>query len=146
LVKVGEQNKLVPISEVDITAYTLEQNEKLLVKSVEELEDQVALCLMEVKTHLLKGHRQLAKTCLKRKHEIEKRLTHKANALHNIQVLLERIKDVHTDAGVWRSYKQAISAFNSTIQETGLTEDSVEDTMNKLADVRTFCIKKMESA
>jgi charged multivesicular body protein 7 len=135
LVKVGEQNKLVPISEVDITGYTLEQNEKLLVKSVEELEDQVALCLMEVKTHLLKGHRQLAKTCLKRKHEIEKRLTHKANALHNIQVLLERIKDVHTDAGVWRSYKQAISAFNSTIQETGLTEDSVEDTMNKLADM-----------
>ncbi|RZC35378.1 charged multivesicular body protein 7 [Asbolus verrucosus] len=134
LIKVGH-NKVTPISEVDVGVYVLEQNEKLFTKDVEELEDEITLCLKQVKSHLLKGHRQLAKTCLKKKHEIEKRLTRKINALHNIQVLLERIRDVHTDADVWQSYKHALSAFNTTFKETGLTEDAVEDTMLKLAEM-----------
>lgn len=136
LIKLGDKNKFDPISEYDTALYVLEQNEKIFTKHVEDLEDEISQCVKEVKGHLLKGHRQLAKTCLKKKHEIEKgRLTHKANALHNIQVLLEKIKDVHTDSHVWQSYKHALSAFNSTLKETGLSEDALEDTMLKLGEV-----------
>ncbi|XP_044259816.1 charged multivesicular body protein 7 [Tribolium madens] len=135
LIKLGDPNKLYPISEFDIALYVLEQNEKLFTKHVEDLEDEISACIKEVKAHLLKGHRQLAKTCLKKKHEIEKRLTHKANALHNIQVLIEKLKDVHTDSNVWQSYKHALSAFNTTLKETGLNEDAVEDTMLKLGEM-----------
>ncbi|XP_971616.2 charged multivesicular body protein 7 [Tribolium castaneum] len=131
LIKLGTN----PISEFDIALYVLEQNEKLFTKHVADLEDEISDCVKEVKGHLLKNHRQLAKTCLKKKHEIEKRLTHKVNALHNIQVLIEKLKDVHTDSNVWQSYKHALSAFNATFKETGLSEDAVEDTMLKLGEM-----------
>ncbi|KAJ3666488.1 hypothetical protein Zmor_001929 [Zophobas morio] len=136
LVKIGYQDKVItPISETDVSLYVLQQNEIVLTRHVEDLEDEVMYCIKEVKAHLLKGHRLLAKTCLKKKHEIQKRLTHKTNALHNVQVLLERIKDAQTDAEVWQSYKQALSAFNTNIKETGLSEDAIEDTMLKLGEI-----------
>lgn len=138
LIKFAENDAVTPISEVEIGVYVLEQNEKLFTKHVEDLEDEISNCIKEVKVHLLKGHKQLAKTILRKKHEVEKRLERKINALHNIQVLLEKIRDVHTDADVWKSYKHALAAFNTTFTETGLNEDAVEDTMLKLGEVFIF--------
>lgn len=66
---------------------------------------------------------------------MEKRVEKKANALHNIQILLEQIHETHTDAHVWEAYKNALGAFNTTFKDTGLSEDVIEDTMIQLGDV-----------
>ncbi|KAJ8921779.1 hypothetical protein NQ315_008405 [Exocentrus adspersus] len=135
LIKFGDGAKVMPISEIDVGIYTLEKNEKLILKNIEELEEEIQTCVREAKMNLLKNHRQMAKSALRKKHELEKRVEKKANALHNIQILLEQIHETHTDAHVWESYKNALSAFNTTFKDTGLSEDAVEDTMIKLGDV-----------
>uniref|UniRef100_V5H4X7 Charged multivesicular body protein n=1 Tax=Anoplophora glabripennis TaxID=217634 RepID=V5H4X7_ANOGL len=135
LIKFANGEKVHPVSEIDIGIYTLEKNEKVISKNIENLEDEIQKCINEAKIHLSKNHRQMAKTALRKKHELEKRVEKKANALHNIQTLLEQIHETHTDAHVWEAYKNALSAFNTTFKDTGMTEDVIEDTMIRLGDV-----------
>lgn len=59
LIKFGDGTEVVPISEVDIGVYALEQNEKSLSKNIELLEDEIQECTQEAKLHLSKNHRQL---------------------------------------------------------------------------------------
>lgn len=77
-----------------------------------------------------------AKSALRKKHELEKRVDKKMNALHNIQILLEQIHETHNDAHVWEAYKNALTAFDATFKDNGLSESAIEDTMIKLSDVR----------
>ncbi|KAG5892699.1 hypothetical protein JTB14_011159 [Gonioctena quinquepunctata] len=137
LVKFGSVNgnEFSPISETDRGIYILEQNEKMLSNSIEDLEDCIQSCVQEAKMHLSRNHRQMAKTALKKKHDLEKRLEKKANALHNIQNLLDKVHETHNDAHVWEAYKSAVSAFDVSFKESGLSEDAIDDTMIKLGEM-----------
>lgn len=59
LIKFGDGSVVVPISEIDIGTYSLEQNEKKLLKNIESLEDEIQVCIHEAKVHLTKKHKQL---------------------------------------------------------------------------------------
>lgn len=64
LIKFGDGNKVLPVSDIDIGTYTLEQNEKNLSKNIEILEDEIQICVNEAKINLSKNHRQLVSFCL----------------------------------------------------------------------------------
>ncbi|XP_023020635.2 charged multivesicular body protein 7 [Leptinotarsa decemlineata] len=136
LIKFGDGNgKVCPITETDTGIYTLEQNEKVISRSLEELEDNIQACVQEAKMHLAKNHRQMAKSSLRKKHDLEKRLEKKINALQNVQNLLEKVQETHKDAHVWEAYKGALSAFDESFKNTGLSEDAIDDTMIKLGEM-----------
>lgn len=59
LIKFGDGSRVLPVTEIDIGTYTLEQNEKYLSKNIEILEDEIQNCISEAKMHLAKNHRQL---------------------------------------------------------------------------------------
>ncbi|CAH0559118.1 unnamed protein product [Brassicogethes aeneus] len=134
-IKFGDGISVKPIDEVDIGIHSLEKNETTLLENIEKLEDEMEKLRGQAKLQLSKGHRQTAKTCLRKKHEIEKKIQKKSDALHNIQIMLEKIKDTHTDAHVWESYKLALNSFNTTFKDSNLSEDAIEDTMIKLGEV-----------
>ncbi|CAH1175585.1 unnamed protein product [Phaedon cochleariae] len=131
----GNGNEVNSITEIDLGIYTLEQNELVLSKGIEELEDNIESYVKEAKVHLTKNHRQLAKSSLRKKHDLEKRLEKKAIALRNVQTLLEKIHDTHSDAHVFEAYKNAVSTFNTSFKYLGLSEDNIDDTMIKLGEM-----------
>lgn len=59
LVKFGDIKQIKPITDVDVSVHILEQNEKMLTKNVEKLENEVLSVITEAKSYLLKGHRQM---------------------------------------------------------------------------------------
>ncbi|ERL93876.1 charged multivesicular body protein 7 [Dendroctonus ponderosae] len=132
LVKIGQTQAASPITDADVAVHTLEQNAKMISKHVENLEDEIDTCIEDAKGHLRKKHKQLAKSCLVKKHQLEKQLEKKASALHNVQNCLEQLKGTHSNTHVWEAYKNALDAFNTTYRETGLDEDAIDDTMVKL--------------
>ncbi|KAJ8961427.1 hypothetical protein NQ318_014674 [Aromia moschata] len=142
LIKFGDGSKVMQISDIDIGIYTLEKNEKLLAKNMELLEDEIQTCHKDAKLHLSKNHRQLSvlqgqsqELSKEKNMNWKKRLEKKGNALHNIQMLLEQIHETHSDVHVWEAYKNALSAFNTTFKDTGLSEEAIEDTMINLGDM-----------
>ncbi|XP_066150974.1 charged multivesicular body protein 7 [Euwallacea fornicatus] len=134
LLKIGDSLTVTPITDVDVGIHTLEQNEKVISKHVENLEDQIDACIEEAKMNLKKKHKQMAKSCLVKKHQLEKQLEKKASALHNIQNCLQQLEGTHTNAHVWEAYKNALDAFNTTYKTTGISEEAVDDTMLKLGE------------
>lgn len=73
---------------------------------------------------------------MRKKHEIEKQITKRGNALQNVQILLSRIQDADQDTEVLESYKMALTSLRKTFKEGGLTEDAAVDTMIELSEVR----------
>lgn len=58
LVKFGSK-KALPITDTDIGIYTLEQNEKMLLKNIDKLENEINQVTQDAKKYLTKGHRHM---------------------------------------------------------------------------------------
>ncbi|KAB0789987.1 hypothetical protein PPYR_15733 [Photinus pyralis] len=135
LVKFKNRESEDIITEVDVNIHILEQLEKSITLLVEKLEKEVMGFVEEAKVYLAKGHRQMAKSCLRKKHEVDKRLSQKANSLHNVQLLLLKLRDSSTDAKVFESYRLALATLQKNFKDTGLSEDSVGDVVSELGSV-----------
>lgn len=59
------------ITPVDIGIYTLQQNEKYLMDSINNLEEQKELLRLEAKKYLETKKNNMAKNCLKRKRQLD---------------------------------------------------------------------------
>lgn len=123
------------ITEVEVSIHILEQTEQNLSSVVEQLEKEVLGFIEEAKLYLTKGQRQMAKSCLRKKHEVNKRLTQKASALHNVQVLLLKLRDSSMDAQVLETYQLALSTLKNNFKDAGLSEDSVGDVVSELGSL-----------
>ncbi|KAF5299495.1 hypothetical protein FQR65_LT01077 [Abscondita terminalis] len=135
LIKFGSSKKLEQISDIEVSMHILEQTEKSLFTDLEKLEKQVLNYVEEAKGHISKGHRQMAKSCLRKKHETDKRVSQKANTLHNVQVLLHKLEDTSTSSEVLDSYKLALSTLKKNFKDNGISEDSVSDTVFELGEI-----------
>ncbi|KAK9872636.1 hypothetical protein WA026_018769 [Henosepilachna vigintioctopunctata] len=133
LIKASGNIESKPITELDVGIHILERNEKLIEKNIESLEEEIDKCKVEAKTHISRGHKQLAKACLRKKHDIENRINHKGQSLSNVQILLHKLQDSEMNQNVWECYKKALSAFETTLM-SGMNEDLVDETMIKVGE------------
>ncbi|XP_046385999.1 charged multivesicular body protein 7 [Ischnura elegans] len=126
---------VAPISEVERSAFVLHKDEVALQKNIEKLEEEKQRLQEEARMYVRKGMRQLAKSSLKKRHELEKCIEKRVTALENVQSLLHRVKEAETDGQVLESYKMGVAALKNTFKEAGLTEDNIETTRNELEEV-----------
>ncbi|KAE8745422.1 hypothetical protein FOCC_FOCC007802 [Frankliniella occidentalis] len=123
------------ITDVDRGIYTLSCNEKALLHYLERLENEKQDTLKQAKAYLAKGMRSTAKSCLRKKKELERVIEKRSNALDNVQVLLARIRDASSDSQVLESYQVGVAALKKTFKAAGLTEDDVANTMDDVKEV-----------
>ncbi|XP_015598838.1 charged multivesicular body protein 7 [Cephus cinctus] len=134
LVKISPQG-VTEVTEVEEGLYKLLKQEEMLTKNLELLEVEKNAVLKNAKSYLASGLRQVAKSCLRKKKELEKSIEKRAAALQNVQILIARIHDAHSDSEVMTSYKTGCITLKKKLEEAGLTEDSVRDTMDDLSEV-----------
>ncbi|XP_051160153.1 charged multivesicular body protein 7 [Leptopilina boulardi] len=132
LVKISTQG-VKNISEVEEGVFKLKKQESLLIKNIELLELEKRACVEKAKSYVSTEFRHAAKNCLRKKHELEKCIEKRGASLRNVQTLLSRIHDAHSDAEVLDVYKVGCNILKK-FEETGLTEDNVRDTMDNLSD------------
>ncbi|KAJ9599619.1 hypothetical protein L9F63_026531, partial [Diploptera punctata] len=76
-----------------------------------------------------------ARSCLKKKHVLDKCIEKRMSALDNVRILLSHIREAETDAKVLEAYRFGASALKSTLKTSGLTEDNAADTMLQVQEV-----------
>lgn len=123
------------ITDVDRGIYTLTCNEKSLIHYLERLEKEKQDTIIQAKQYLAKGMRSTAKSCLRKKKELEKVIDKRSAALDNVQILLARIRDASSDSQVLDSYKAGVAALKQSFKAAGLTEDDVANTMDEVKEV-----------
>lgn len=126
------------ISEVDEGIHKLTQQESMLIKNIEQLEVERNEVISKAKSSLASGLKQVAKSHLRKKHEIEKCIEKRSAALQNVQRLMTRIHDARYDTDTLAAYKAGCNALKK-FEDSGLNESHVQDTMDDMSDVRSLC-------
>ncbi|KAL6446363.1 hypothetical protein ACFW04_001149 [Cataglyphis niger] len=122
------------ITEVEEGIYKLIKQENELIKEIELMEQEKLNIINETKSYLAKGLRQMAKTRLRRKMELEKTIEKRAQTLTNLRTLITNIEDAHSNVTVLSAYKTG-SDILKKIQQDDLTEHDVRDIMDDINEV-----------
>lgn len=133
LVKICTQT-VNEITEVEEGIYKLIKQENELIKEIELMEQEKLNIINETKSYLAKGLRQMAKTRLRRKMELEKTIEKRAQTLTNLRTLITNIEDAHSNVTVLSAYKTG-SDILKKIQQDDLTEHDVKDIMDDINEV-----------
>jgi len=140
LVKISAQ-AVSEITEVEEGMYTLLKQENKLIKEIELMEQEKLDIVNEAKSYLAKELRQMAKTRLRRKMELEKTIEKRAQALANLRTLITNIEDAHSNSAVLSAYKTGSNMLKKMGQD-GLTEYNVKDVIDDINEVsdKTYII------
>lgn len=136
LVKISAQTN--EITEVEEGMYKLTKQENELIKEIELMEQEKLSIVNEAKLYLGKELRQMAKTQLKRKRELEKTIEKRAQALANLRVLITNIQDAHSNSAVLSAYKTGSDVLKK-MGQNNLTEYDVRDVMDDINEVSVIC-------
>ncbi|RZF47606.1 hypothetical protein LSTR_LSTR014689 [Laodelphax striatellus] len=104
------------------------------MNSIENLESKKQALVSDAQGYLKKDMRPMAKSCLRKKKELEKQITQKCSALDNIQTILTRIRNMESDSKVFSSYKDSLSMIKELMSKNDLSEESVGNTMSQLQE------------
>ncbi|XP_011157667.1 charged multivesicular body protein 7 [Solenopsis invicta] len=133
LVKISAQTAN-EITEIEEGMYKLTKQENELIKEIELMEQEKLNIVNEAKSYLGKELRQMAKTTLKRKMELEKTIEKRAQALTNLRVLITNIQDAHSNSAVLSAYKTGSDVLKK-MGQNNLTEYEVKDVMDDINEI-----------
>ena len=128
------------VSEAEEGLFKLMEQEKLIVKNIERLEIERNAILMKAKSSLASGLREVAKTCVRKKREVDKTIEKRSAALHNVQTLIARIHDAHSNTEILSAYKTGSNILKNYETTAGLNEENVTNTIDDMAEVKIFLV------
>ncbi|KAG0056170.1 hypothetical protein BGZ83_006079 [Gryganskiella cystojenkinii] len=129
------------VTQADRGIIELRETCKRLDKQVQDLEQNIAELTEKARACVRRNQRLQATYALKRRKNLEDVLNKRIKSLETISSILFRIQSSETDAEILQSYKlgaNTLATVMSTRGEDGtelLSKDSVESTMDRLADV-----------
>ncbi|XP_074114654.1 charged multivesicular body protein 7 [Cotesia typhae] len=122
------------LTESEEGLYKIQESEKVILKRIEELEIERNDVLDKVKSYSNRGLKDVAKTFLRRKHELDKRIEKHAMTLQNLQTLITSISDAHSNTEVLDAYKKG-SEILKNCEKAGLSEINARDTMDDVREI-----------
>ncbi|XP_050092808.1 charged multivesicular body protein 7 [Anopheles aquasalis] len=123
------------ISYIERCIYELEQSELDLNQNISKTEQAIANIMEQIRTHIQEGHKQSAKSLLKKKHLLENSIQSKINSLENLQQLLSRIHETQQNIGILEAFKLGSITLKKTFADSGLNIHTVENTLMEMRDV-----------
>ncbi|KAM9360407.1 charged multivesicular body protein 7 [Symphorus nematophorus] len=128
------QDRVTPVSDVDIGIYQLQRSEKLLGERVEKLGLEADKCKEEAKTLLQEGKKSQALRCLRGRKRVEKRADSLFAKLESIRGILDRIAQSQTDKMVMQAYQAGVAALRLSLKDV-----TVERAENLVDQIQELC-------
>uniref|UniRef100_A0A182FT74 Charged multivesicular body protein 7 n=1 Tax=Anopheles albimanus TaxID=7167 RepID=A0A182FT74_ANOAL len=123
------------ITYIEKCIYELEQSEQDLNQSIRQIEQAIATIMEQIHTYIQEGHKQSAKSLLKKKHMLESSVQRKINSLENLQQLLSRIQETQQNIGILEAFNLGSITLKKTFADSGLNIRTVENTIMEMRDV-----------
>ncbi|KAK2837589.1 hypothetical protein Q5P01_014801 [Channa striata] len=128
------QDRVCPVSDVDIGIYHLQRSEKLLGEQVDKLGLEADKCKEEARILLHEGKKSQALRCLRGRKRVEKRADNLFAKLESIRAILERIAQSQTDKMVMQAYQAGVSALRLSLKDV-----TVERAENLVDQIQELC-------
>lgn len=128
------QDRVSPVSDVDIGIYQLQRSEKLLGERVEKLGFEAVKCREEAKLLLREGKKSQALRCLRGRKRVEKRADNLFAKLESIRGILDRITQSQSDKMVMQAYQAGVAALRLSLKDV-----TVERAENLVDQIQELC-------
>lgn len=131
------QDRVSPVSDVDIGIYQLQRSEKLLEERVDALGLEADKCKEEARVLLRDGKKTQALRCLRGRKRVEKRADKLFAQLETIRGILDRIAQSQTDKTVIQAYQAGVSALRLSLKDVTVERaESLVDQIQELCDAQ----------
>ncbi|KAM3926703.1 charged multivesicular body protein 7 isoform 2-T4 [Leptodactylus fuscus] len=127
-------SQVTPIGDTDLGIYELRKSEKLLSERLQSACDESTKLTEEARSFNKAGNKPQALRCLRRRRQVEKRISALQSKLDTIQSILERISMAETDRKVVSAYQVGVSALRSAMKDVNL-----EKTESLVDQIQEFC-------
>ncbi|KAM3611385.1 uncharacterized protein V6R79_017513 [Siganus canaliculatus] len=128
------QDRVGPVTDVDVGIYQLQRSEKLLGERVEKLSLEADRCREEARSLLRQGKKSQALRSLRGRKRVEKRADNLFAKLESIRGILERIAQSQTDKMVMQAYQAGVAALRLSLKDV-----SVERAENLVDQIQELC-------
>ncbi|CAG8452544.1 10623_t:CDS:2 [Ambispora leptoticha] len=129
------RNKLEINTSLEHGILNIKATSEALHKQIENLENQVKVLGGRINNYLRRQQRISAKLALKQKKEIEKILDKRIDSLHTLETILMKMQESVTQREIVEAFDVGATTLQNVLSGSGVTFDSVQDTMDKLEDV-----------
>uniref|UniRef100_A0A3Q0STH0 Charged multivesicular body protein 7 n=1 Tax=Amphilophus citrinellus TaxID=61819 RepID=A0A3Q0STH0_AMPCI len=130
------QERVSPVSDVDIGIYQLQRSEKLLGERVEKLGLEADKCKDEARILLREGKKSQALRCLRGRKRVEKRVDNLFAKLESIREILDRIAQSQSDKMVMQAYQAGVAALRLSLKD--VTVERAESLVDQIQEVHNF--------
>ncbi|XP_038152558.1 charged multivesicular body protein 7 isoform X3 [Cyprinodon tularosa] len=131
------QERVSPVSDIDIGIYQLQRSEKLLGERVEKLSQEADRCKEEARSLLREGKKSQALRCLRGRKRVEKRADSLFAQLETIRGILDRIAQSQTDKKVMQAYQAGVAALRLSLKDVTVEHaESLVDQIQELCDTQ----------
>ncbi|KAM8759516.1 charged multivesicular body protein 7 [Acanthopagrus schlegelii] len=128
------QDRVSPVSDVEIGIYQLQRSEKLLGERVEKLGLQADKFKEEARMLLKEGKKSKALRCLRGRKRVETRANNLFAKLESIRAILDRIAQSQTDKMVVQAYQAGVAALRLSLKDV-----TVERAENLVDQIQELC-------
>ncbi|KAE8292611.1 Charged multivesicular body protein 7 Chromatin-modifying protein 7 [Larimichthys crocea] len=128
------QDRVSPVSDVDIGVYQLQRSEKLLGERVEKLGLEADKCKEEARTLLREGKKSQALRCLRGRKRVEKRADNLFAKLESIRGILDRIAQSQTDKMVMQAYQAGLCDTQDEVNQTISSVSGADEDVDELEE------------
>ncbi|XP_037536504.1 charged multivesicular body protein 7 [Nematolebias whitei] len=131
------QERVSPLSDVDIGVYQLQRSEKLLGERVQKLSLEADGCTEDARNLLREGKKSQALRCLRGRKRVEKRADNLFAQLETIRGILDRIAQSQTDKMVMQAYQAGVSALRLSLKDMSVERaETLVDQIQELCDTQ----------
>ncbi|XP_013889028.1 charged multivesicular body protein 7 isoform X2 [Austrofundulus limnaeus] len=131
------QDRVSPLSDVDIGVYQLQCSEKLLGERVQKLSLEADRCKEDARTLLREGRKSQALRCLRGHKRVEKRADNLFAKLETIRGILDRIAQSQTDKTVMQAYQAGVAALRLSLKDVTVERaETLVDQIQELCDTQ----------
>lgn len=131
------QERVSPVSDVDIGIYQLQRSEKLLGERVDKLNQEADRCKEEARINLREGKKSQALRCLRGRKRVEKRADNLFSQQESIRAILDRISQSQTDKMVVQAYQAGVAALSLSLKDVTVERaETLVDQIQELCDTQ----------
>lgn len=131
------QERVSPVSDVDVGIYQLQRSEKLLGERVQKLSLEADKCKEEARVLLREGKKSQALRCLRGRKRVERRADNLFAKVESIREILDRIAQSQTDKMVMQAYQAGVAALRLSLKDVTVERaESLVDQIQELCDTQ----------
>ncbi|ORY00432.1 hypothetical protein K493DRAFT_405919 [Basidiobolus meristosporus CBS 931.73] len=132
---VHSNSQKVQITESDLGIVQIKETRTAIEKQISDIQSRILQLTEKAKEYLSREQKTSALSCLRQRKQLNQVLEKRSASFETMDSILLKIQTAESDAEIYKAYDVGANTLKSVMASTGLTVESIDETIDKLQDV-----------